>query len=54
MLHSGTRGADPLTVPKKLCKISRNNLPPATSVRDQLLQAMKLDIVFVINDRDRS
>jgi len=54
MLYLGTRGADPLTVFKKLGKISRDNLLPVIMVRDQLLQAVKLDIMFIISYCDKS
>ena len=54
MLYLGPRVADPLTFFKKPSKVSRDNLLPVITVRDQLLQAMKFNIMFIISDRDPS
>lgn len=54
MSYLSARVSNPLTVFKKLSKVPRNNLLPVSRARDQLVQPMKLDIMFVIGDRDPS
>ena len=54
MLHLSVQIANPLTIFEKPCKVSCNDLLLVIGVRDQLLQSMELDIMFVISDRDPS
>jgi len=54
MSSLSTRTGDPLTVFEKLSKVSRNNLLPVVGFRDQLVQSVKLDIMFIVGDRNPS